>query len=637
MLPKRYYRWTGPPCRIFATARRIQHVSASSAEPISPPSSPPTERASDPGPLFLEILLARYRQWAAPRDAPIQNPELENTLMSLELAAAACRLAREPATRPLQIAVLGPTQTGKSTVVNLMLAGPFAEVSPLAGFTVHAHGFALGCDIKAAWAENLFPGWPRAEAGALPRENLHAYTLRETPTPSIADASDAVPCVVWDTPDFDSLGAPQYRRSVLEIAALADVLVFVVSKEKYSDLSVWNMLSLVAPLGRRLILCINKLTPDAAAAIVAAVRTRLSERTPALVHMPIITVPYRPTLSPTDLASTEQSAELWKAIAATGAERATPRNAGVAALIEKHWDDWTAPIRAQAAAEQQWHDCIAASIEAAATAYRNEYLEHPQRYDTFRRATIELLDLLEIPVVGGVLGKVRGVVTWPARQLFAAGREWFQKSSNAIPRRGSEEAVLEDLFERILTAALRDAVRAAGREPETVGFWQALTDRIEREQGRLRTHFAAQSQRVRADFEPEVHATANRLYELLRERPALLAGFRAARATADVASIALAIKTGGAHLNDLLLAPATFAMSSFLAEGALGGYMGRVAADLKRRQFEHIRRNYFEDTIAAALRDLAATLNDERLFGISLAQARSSREALNQWKARNEQ
>ena len=42
---------------------------------------------------------------------------------------------------PLQIAVIGPTQAGKSSIVNLILNSNNAGVSPLAGYTVHPQGF----------------------------------------------------------------------------------------------------------------------------------------------------------------------------------------------------------------------------------------------------------------------------------------------------------------------------------------------------------------------------------------------------------------------------------------------------------------------------------------------------------------
>ncbi len=59
---------------------------------------------------------------------------------------------------------MGPTQVGKSTVVNLLLGKRVAEVSPLAGYTIHPQGFAInaaGCEPGMDQA--LFPrlGTPR--------------------------------------------------------------------------------------------------------------------------------------------------------------------------------------------------------------------------------------------------------------------------------------------------------------------------------------------------------------------------------------------------------------------------------------------------------------------------------------------
>jgi ribosome biogenesis GTPase A len=53
---------------------------------------------------------------------------------SLTLAEAALRLGRAPsaAGRPLQVALIGPTQVGKSTVFNLLLGREVSPVSPLA-------------------------------------------------------------------------------------------------------------------------------------------------------------------------------------------------------------------------------------------------------------------------------------------------------------------------------------------------------------------------------------------------------------------------------------------------------------------------------------------------------------------------
>jgi hypothetical protein len=524
---------------------------------------------------------------------------------------------------------MGPTQTGKSTVANLLLGSTQADVSPLAGFTVHAQGFAIETDPEAAWANLLFPGWSRLERGELSREELHCWSLSRVE----AAARSLPPCVIWDTPDFDSLSSPRYRRAVLEMAAVADMIVLVVSKEKYADLTVWRMLRLLAPLGCPLVVCVNKLTPDARDPITTAVRGKLAELPGPIADGPVVALPYTSELCAPTATFEQSGSELWAAVAHQLRSSPANRDAGVAALIRTHWHEWLSPLVAERAAIEQWNGHVRAAVDSAVKSYETEYLEHPERYDAFRRATIELLNLLEIPGVGGMLGKVRNVVTWPARQLFSAGREWLQRrAGHNPPRRTGEEAVLDDLIERVLTGLMRETVRAAAAPSPAEGVWRALADRLDREQPRLREAFARRARRVRDEFGPQIHAAANSLFDLLKQRPALLTTLRAARATTDVASIAIAIKTGGAHINDLLLAPATFAISSLLTEGALGGYMVRVRDDLKRRQREHTRLALFENVIVVELRELAETLEDDRLFGIEPREADQAAAALAAWQ-----
>ena len=202
----------------------------------------------------------------------LDQDALDHRIGELILAEAAIRHA-QPATTdlsPPHVAVIGPTQTGKSTLVNLLLGGSEAVVSPLAGFTVHPQGFWVNATPgDETWADGLFPEWRRCAAGELTRDQLAAYSLTPvSPPTTIMDnlferPPEVPPCVVWDTPDFDSLAARRYARGVLETAALADLHVLVLSKEKYSDLSVWRLLELLGPLRRPLIICLNKLTPEA--------------------------------------------------------------------------------------------------------------------------------------------------------------------------------------------------------------------------------------------------------------------------------------------------------------------------------------------------------------------------------------
>jgi hypothetical protein len=305
----------------------------------------------------------------------------------------------------------------------------------------------------------------------------------------------------------------------------------------------------------------------------------------------------------------------------------------VAAFIRAHWPEWTAPIAAERAALEQWKWLAGVAIADARESYRRDYLEHPQRYDSFRRATVELLQLLEIPGVGGVLGSVRQVVTWPARQLWAAGKALLNRGP-AVHHAGAEEVVMTDLVERVLTGLERDAIRRGDAVTPEAGVWRALGERLGRDGTALRERFCAAGNASREQFAVQIHAAATQLYELLKARPALLNSLRAARATGDAASILLTIKTGGMHVNDLLLAPAMFAVMSLLTEGALGTYMRGVADDLKRRQDEHAK-TYFEGVMLKELEGLARGLDDRRLFGMQASDADAALTALGEWELRD--
>lgn len=591
---------------------------------------------------FIRALLPGY-QAARAGVAPLADASADQRVTELLLAEAAVRYAclgsGRTRRRPRQVAVLGPTQTGKSTVVNSILGAPLAEVSPLAGFTIHPQGFPVHTDDSdPPWAAELFPGWHRADPARFSREDedLECYAL--SPPVGVGSPSNGLPpCVIWDTPDFDSLAAHSYRRGVLEVAALADAHVLVLSKEKYADLSVWRMLRLLEPLGRPLIVCLNKLTPDAADAISASLERRLAEIGGDLVRAPIITFEYQvgSEASPhsTGLPGAAQLRQrIAQELARTPPERQVT---GLQVFVRQHWPDWVAPLEVELEALRAWAGRVDAALDEATESYRRDFLDHPQRFDTFRRATVELLHLLELPGFAGVLGQVRHVLSWPARRLFAARQTWTARwrRRDAIPHGlGSEEIVIFQLIEKLLTSLERDAARRS--DPATPGHavWRALARRLERRQDELRSAFQHAARQQRDDFAPVIQATASQLYASLQKKPAMLNTLRAARATTDVAAIAVALKTGGLGLNDLLFAPAMFALASMMTEGALGSYMTHVANQLKKRQLEHVRAELIRGVFARELHALAADLEGAGLFGISPEQLQQATQALAAWE-----
>jgi hypothetical protein len=598
----------------------------------------PLRPPAGPGHGSLARVIARLAQGYRRASASLGADELSHRLASLQLADAALRdlaALEAPIARPPQVAVMGPTQVGKSTVVNLLLGRRSAAVSPLAGFTVHPQGFALPPPAPdPAWIAPFFPGWERVESETPNRARLEGYTLRP-----VGGEAAGLPrgAVIWDTPDFDSFRAQSYQRGVLEVAALSDVIVLVVSKEKYADLSVWKTLELLEPLRRPLLVCLNKTGAEARDVLIASLRARLTGLAPRAAAAEIITLPYCPGIDEhLTTAVPREAAELRGALARTlaSAERGA-RAAGARRLLRQHWSPWMEPVRAELEAAGEWEQAVDSAIGEALEHYRDEFLEHPQRFDTFRLAILELLQLLELPGLARTLTRVRQVLTWPARRLLESrglktltGRLRGHTAQD-LP---GEELVLRDLLDHLLTTLSRNALRRGTPQAPATAFWLALGLRLVERHEALSVQFSAATHRHRLAFQSEIGHAAHELYETLQQKPALLNTLRAARLTADTAAIALAVKTGGVGLNDLLFAPAMVSLTSLLTEGALGSYMTHVAARLKQRQYAAVERDIFNGPVREALRALTGELEAPGLFGITRADCAAAEQALAEWR-----
>jgi len=582
---------------------------------------------------FLDRLRQRHAAVERTGIAPIPaGPVSTPPVTSLTLAGGVVRdlAAGEPATaRPRQIAVFGPTQVGKSTVVNLLLGQRVAEVSPLAGFTVHPQGFAVDAGDEG-WLTPFFPGRQRCAASELSPDRLDRYTL--TPLhPTGGGVGMPSDTVVWDTPDFDSLAAANYRDGVLEVVALADAIVLVLSKEKYSDLAVWQTLGLIEPLGRPLLICLNKVTEETEGPVITSLRERLAERWPRHREVEVVALPLRAGLDGLPEGALPPAVGRLRA----GVHRlpmqrdARERTAGAVRLLRRHWREWIAPVTAEHAAHAEWHGRVEAAVQEALVAYRRDYLDHPQRFDTFRRALVEVLYLLELPGLAGAMSRVRHFLTWPARQLFGPGRHHVGRGGADVV--AGEEQVLEGVIDRLLISLARTTTRCCDPSLPAVTFWRALSGRLAVAHQDLHDTFMAAVRRHHAAFQSEIQAAAGRVYATLQGRPALLNTLRAMRVTTDAAAIALAVKTAGLGVGDLLVAPAMLSLTSTLAQGALGAYLAQEARELKARQYAAVADGVFGANFRSTLDGLVAQLEGAGLFAIAaseLAAAEGALEAL---------
>ena len=569
---------------------------------------------------FIERLRERYSSMAV--DAA-GSPS--RTILALTLGAAVLRdyrLRQAAATAIPQVAVVGPTQVGKSTVVNLLLGSELAGVNPLAGYTKHLQGFAVGGeDAQLHAIERYFAGWEQAEPGGLDAEKTHTYSLTRVPEGG-TQLTDP-PYLIWDTPDFDSFSSRRYRASVMEIIGASDLIVAVLSKEKYGDLSVWNMLDLIRTLNRRIVIIVNKLSDDAREVILDAVRRRLKEHgfvDPAIAVVPL---PYR-SGAMKGLA-TDKSAVVLRTVA--GENLALDSTAGritaAAGFVRDRWVDWVAPVKTEHRCQAQWEAAVEETLREGVGFYRQQYLE-TQQYDAFRLAVIRLLELLEVPGLAKPLSQMRRVITWPLRKLWSG----VLGAGRADPdQRGIESAILAEILRHMQTAVRRLALdRSQPTDPGSY-WWEAVGATVDSRWPDLENRFAAAVLDYQQDFAPEIERAGVALFDRLKQHPATLNALRVARVTTDAAGVVLAVKTGGMGINEVVLTPAMLSLTSFLTESAVGSYARSVEETLKRKQLARVEQ-LLTSQFAAPMQQVPKQIDGPALFRIAPADLARAEQAL---------
>ncbi len=553
---------------------------------------------------FLDRLMARHQALDA-------NDPL---LLSLQYATGLVRKRQNRTTLPPQWVVIGPTQAGKSTLVKLLLPEAQAEISPLAGFTRHAQGFShttLDKVQQEAISTLLSPLRPAARASLSP-EKPDRFSLSE-----LTQAAD--PLVLWDSPDFDSVSARTYRLTVPLLCALADQVLMVVSKEKYADESVWQLLRLIAPTCPALRILINKVPSAESEEIRRLVQQRFIDAD--LPFDGVDTLPY--IADPSALSASPEAQHLRQ-------QRYDQRSIAsqtkpLGPWLQTQWPTWTQALRQELAAMDQWQAMVSEALGKAMQAFERDYLANPRQRETLDQAMIKLLELLEIPGLAAPLAQARRIITWPVRRL---GRLLTSNEKN----QANSSAEMQLLQELLNQAHLRLMHRAGEEQMRTQGieyrWWRPLWQLLQQDQTGYQELHNNLIKAHQQHFEPEIERTAQQLYQYLQKHPATLNGLRAGRATADAAGVVLALKTGGIGLSDLMLTPAMLAVTTLLAEGAVGQYMEKAAEELKQRQLTSIREQVITP-LQQGLSQIGLRLPTEERLGISATELSAAETALN--------
>jgi len=550
---------------------------------------------------FISQLISRNRELlqddnytdVEPAGNSKNQSDIRATLTTLSIAQNALRrleLSGDNNPVPSQIVVVGPTQVGKSTVTNILLQQRLAESSAEAGFTVHCQGFHIVPELQDRyadqenWATDYFGELKHSLQNTLDRQVLSEYSLQETLSPN----SPLIDNVVWDTPDFDSIRSFDYRTPLIKVLALADLVVFVVSIDKYADKTVWIMLELLASLNTPLVMVMNKTPPNVQAELKASIEKKYARVLSASQISPLSFIgeySKQQLAQSALLIAQEELADLLQNIKAClqPASRDELKNKSLA-FIRSHWSGWTAGVSAEHRMQTEYKVLVDTVAKETAQRYRTEYIDSDRHREVIQLALSELLVLLEVPGMAKPLSKIRSVVTWPVRTLVSAAKEPAPVTDDD---RNEERRLLDELGKHS-TATLIASI--ADRESGADGnWWSQMREQVTGAELEIKTRYNKSVDNYQTMLQVEIDRAAQSLYQELQKQPATLNGLRAARVTADAAAVVLAVKSGGLGAVDLVVAPAMLSLTTLLTEGALGKYMQRVQKNLTAYQEKEVR------------------------------------------------
>ena len=387
---------------------------------------------------FIQLLKQRYQSVLSQQRDESNNSIYQQRIDDLILAEAFLRkgqmLTNTP-DYPLQIAVVGPTQAGKSSLVNALLNSSVASVSPLAGYTMHPQGFCDGVNLAACSGLQWYFGrFQQMLQSQLPKDRHDCYSLTENTT----DSAYLPKGVLWDTPDFDSIDSASYREGVIRTVALADAVILVVSKEKYADQSVWDIMADIEVMRQPTIICLNKLSEGSESLLINSLKDKWQQvRKDGFPE--VVPLYYQKQSGKPQWPDNQQLQRL----AGQTNRKIQPRLEQE--LLQKHWQPWLEPVLAEHSSLKDWSGLVDQVIQQGLDSYRRDYLNHPHHYETFQLALAELLNVLEIPGLAGILANTRRLLTWPVRKMMSIGKKRLHIADSS-----QELTLLNQIAEHVL-------------------------------------------------------------------------------------------------------------------------------------------------------------------------------------------
>lgn len=542
-------------------------------------------------------------------DDTVRVPVLRYALAQVRQRVCPALAAGSLDADPVHVVMFGGTNSGKSTVLNILLGRPAAGMSYRARFSQHPEAYRVATlgDRFLDDFPTRFPGYqrytdchPPRRSDAELRSKGYQYTLAVNAIESFDNQALAEPAsraaVFWDIPDFSTEEAMLYMDAVLDTIALADLLVMTVTKENYADHRGQLLRGLVCSSGVPLRVVANKLEDDSR--LLADIQLKLADTDDPTCRVEADHLHPLPHVKDSDevgrlklLLAERESDTLRRAVAADIARGVALKKRalrGAIQFLDRRLDDLLAPLEAEVSVTEYWHDIVERTTRREFyDRYRRDYLEG-EKYVDFNQTLVKLLDLLEVPGIGPIISAIskglRSVSTAIVSTAATALRSFFRvKPAPEIraPERDVVVACFEHWLETLKNEAQVQADRgrhaAWGRIALQLGSYDFIMN-FTKELGAAYIAY-----RERMDEITDQRARA--LYEIIRGNPKLLHSLRGLKLALDAGTTTLIVASHGLNWTDAVIAPLVIPVQRLLLEYGVEKYMDVQKARLKEDQF----------------------------------------------------
>ncbi|HEX4591330.1 MAG TPA: hypothetical protein VH120_15445, partial [Gemmataceae bacterium] len=373
-----------------------------------------------------------------------------------------------------------------------------------------------------------------------------------------------------------------YASRLIEIAGLADVIVYVASDERYNDLVPTEFLQLLLEVGKPVIVCLTKMRPETVPAMLKHFQGEVLDGLPR----GRVTTMAIPHLSSDELANPAVSAAQYRIpllnqlLALADPPVAARLRTVKAALrfLTNTCDRLLAVARDDVAALEEWAALVQRGRDEFMDRYRLEYLTS-EKFRRFDQALVRLLELMELPGVGKVVSGTLWVVRTPYRLLKGAMSKAFSRPAlTSMP----EQQVLTAALDAWLDQLRAESLRRSSRHP----LWSHVAEGFDDHLGeRAREKFQAGFRSFQAGLADEVERTARSIYEELEKSPTRLATLRGSKFALDIAAVlAGVVAVGHVGLVDLVVVPVSASISHQLVEWLGAAYVETQREQTRNRQ-----------------------------------------------------